>query len=239
MAKRIDYESFVNKEYKNFKIIRYEKLDKNHMFLIKFHQTGNEDWVRYARLKKHETIKDKKLLKEKAKLREIEHIKNRNRITKKKKATENATIYGNECVLVLDASTSSTGYCVVNHMNVVRHGTIIPNSKYHLTMKMHYINEEIKKIIQTYNVTKIIMEDIYLGLNSNILIILAELRGVIKSNWLPIQTVRATDWKRYHNVERRNDRGKSSSMDIALSKGYRISTDDESDAILIALYCLR
>jgi len=239
MAKRVNYAEFVGKDYGKFKVVEYENLNKKHMYLIKFHNTGNEQWINYTKLRKNETITDKKLMKDKAKLKRIKQLKQRNLITKKRTTHQSPRIYQNECVLVLDASTTSTGYCVVNQGNVVRHGTIIPNAKHHLTARMKYIDDKIKELIEIYKVEKIIIEDIYLGLNSNVLVILAELRGVIKTCWLPMLNVRAIDWKKYHNVEKRNDRGKSSSMDITIAKGYRISTDDESDAILMALYCLR
>lgn len=157
-------------------------------------------------------------------------------------------------VLGLDASSSSTGWCIFNEQELMAYGVIKPTGD---NWRDRLINQgnELKEIIEQYRPNNIIMEDVPLkNGNSKVLVILGAVQGFIygiaSGYSIPVQFVQPSEWRSpiglYDGTKEGTKRKelKRKSIEMAnelfglsllwISPSSKKNMDDISDAILLA-----
>lgn len=252
MAKRIDPQEWVgktldNKSNESYIVKEYLFKDKsNHCFNIEFlatkniqmatlNQIRNKTCIDLVERKKQKTLENAQKLKERNKL-----------IAKTKKTYEIPENIRDLNVLAVDLSTSSTGIAYSRKGNIVRWKTIKPFESADFRDRATQIIEEIVKILETGKIELVLLEDIYLGLNSKILVMLSEARGMLtyhlQQMGIGLSLVPAVFWK--------NKTGGDVPFSRAEQKKYMMErfqeltgeipdTDDVADAYMMLYACLR
>ncbi len=86
-------------------------------------------------------------------------------------------------ILAIDPSLSSTGYVIIGEysMDIITTGRIITSSKYSTDERIHEVCTQLYAALKEthYNVTKVVMEDGFMGNNARTGLQLAALRGAI------------------------------------------------------------
>ena len=106
----------------------------------------------------------------------------------------------NEIILGIDASTSSTGWCVFDKTGLSAYGVIKPDGE---DWRERLANEgiKLKEIVEQYHPTKIIMEDVPLNQKGGlkVLVVLGAVQGfmlgVASSQNIPIDFISPTTWR--------------------------------------------
>ena len=249
MAKKIDVNEIVNKRFKNkideeFYVLRYLFKEKaNHCYDIEFIETKNIQMATLNQIKKgtcFDVVQRKKMKRIQEQLR----LKERNRLTKKNKdkvyLPENLK---DKNVLSVDLATKSVGIAYSYKGKIVRWKTIVSNLD-DFRDRSHSIVNEIVEILKKGMIDTVILEDTYLGLNSSILAMLSEVRGMltyhIKDLGLELIVVPANYWKNKFEdlpVDRKNQK------EFMMKKffeytGENADSDDAADAYMMLRSCL-
>ena len=243
MAK-LDLESFIgtekiNKIDERYLIVKYLYKDKtNHVFEVKFLDTKNVQSLTLNQIRNGtglDLVQRKKLKRIKVEL----DLKIRNRLIKKSKDTEIIPNLDFKRCLGLDLATYTCGVAYAVNGQLKASKNIVADKTKNSYERTNFIVDEIVKIIVKGKVQTVILEGIYLGLNSSILIMLAELRGALidklvslKVDWI---TVSANKWKNhYKDMPYTRDEQKEFSMKEFENIMKRVArTDDEADATLM------
>ena len=69
------------------------------------------------------------------------------------------------CILSLDISTASTGWCITSNGCLFTLGNIVVDSKLSTSVKLCLFAEELESILIKYSPTHIVQEDIFSGKN--------------------------------------------------------------------------
>lgn len=124
---------------------------------------------------------------------------------------------------------------------------LVRESKFVRRAVIHYVErleEELSKILEKGMIDMIILEDIYLGLNSNVLTMLSEIRGMltyhIKRLNLELLLVPAVFWKnRVGEVPIHREEQKKYMMErFKELTGVEADSDDAADAYMMLWACL-
>lgn len=249
MGKKINPEEYVGQEFVNkigekYKVLKYlfkEKL--NYCFDIQFIGTGNLQMATLNQIRNNtcfDLIERKKLKRMKTELQ----LRERTRLVNKAKNTcviPNNLRYKN--VLSIDLSTTSTGIAYSKNGTIVRWKTI----------KSDYIDfrergleivKQLVEILEKGMIDVVILEDVYLGLNSDVLTKLSEVRGMltyhIKKLNLDLLLVPAVLWK--HRIEgvpnHRQEQKEFMMKKFFEYTGVEADSDDSADAYMILKACL-
>lgn len=160
-----------------------------------------------------------------------------------------------EVILGLDCSTTSTGWAIFDNKGLAAYG-IVQGIGEDWRERLVYQAPKIKEIIEKYNPTLIIMEDVPLNSKGGlkILVVLGAVQGIVlgiaSSNGIPIRFVTPNEWRSKVGLFNGNREGtkreemKQKSIELAnkefglnlkwVSKSSKFNQDDISDAILIA-----
>ena len=249
MGKKINPEEYVGQEFVNkigekYKVLKYlfkEKL--NYCFDIQFIGTGNLQMATLNQIRNNtcfDLIERKKLKRMKTELQ----LRERTRLVNKAKNTcviPNNLRYKN--VLSIDLSTTSTGIAYSKNGTIVRWKTI----------KSDYIDfrergleivKQLVEILEKGMIDVVILEDVYLGLNSDVLTKLSEVRGMltyhIKKLNLDLLLVPAVLWK--HRIEgvpvHRQEQKEFMMKKFFEYTGVEADSDDSADAYMMLRACL-
>lgn len=249
MGKKINPEEYVGQEFVNkigerYKVLKYlfkEKL--NYCFDIEFMGTGNLQMATLNQIRNNtcfDLLERKKLKRIKTELQ----LRERTRLVNKAKNTcviPNNLRYKN--VLSIDLSTTSTGIAYSKNGTIVRWKTI----------KSDYIDfrergleivKQLVEILEKGMIDVVILEDVYLGLNSDVLTKLSEVRGMltyhIKKLNLDLLLVPAVLWK--HRIEgvptHRQEQKEFMMKKFFEYTGVEADSDDSADAYMMLRACL-
>ncbi|AVQ26575.1 hypothetical protein C4N20_00245 [Fusobacterium ulcerans] len=249
MGKKINPEEYVGQEFVNkigerYKVLKYlfkEKL--NYCFDIEFMGTGNLQMATLNQIRNNtcfDLLERKKLKRIKTELQ----LRERTRLVNKAKNTcviPNNLRYKN--VLSIDLSTTSTGIAYSKNGTIVRWKTI----------KSDYIDfrergleivKQLVEILEKGMIDVVILEDVYLGLNSDVLTKLSEVRGMltyhIKKLNLDLLLVPAVLWK--HRIEgvptHRQEQKEFMMKKFFEYTEVEADSDDSADAYMMLRACL-
>ena len=249
MGKKINPEEYVGQEFVNkigekYKVLKYlfkEKL--NYCFDIQFIGTGNLQMATLNQIRNNtcfDLIERKKLKRMKTELQ----LRERTRLVNKAKNTcviPNNLRYKN--VLSIDLSTTSTGIAYSKNGTIVRWKTI----------KSDYIDfrergleivKQLVEILEKGMIDVVILEDVYFGLNSDVLTKLSEVRGMltyhIKKLNLDLLLVPAVLWK--HRIEgvpnHRQEQKEFMMKKFFEYTGVEADSDDSANAYMMLRACL-
>jgi len=245
---RIDYKSIVGKKintenYGIFTISEYLGKDekKKHWYSGIFQDTGNEEKVHYQNIIK-KNMTDKRLKKLNKQKEVQKNLKERTRLTKKHKSSYNLEGLENKIVLSIDLATKSTGVAMSINGTIKKTG-IISNNGSDITTRSHAIVKSIVENIQRLKVDVVIIEDIFLGMNSSVLVRLSEIRGMLLYHLINLgiryEIIPAIAWKSYYDLGSGRETQKRRSIELYKEySGKTAGSDDESDAYLILKYAL-
>lgn len=244
---RVDYEGFVNKEIETrhgqAKVIKYYGRDefKIHHFDVQFINTGNIEMVSYSKIR-DKSARDTKLLK-----LNRQKKKARATIARNAKVRKEPAIYSRKNnsgnVMAIDFATRTVGISVwSNNLHVNSH--VIDNLEEDIRMRVMRLIKHIYSYILRYEITTVVIEDIYLGINAGTLIKLAEARGMlfyllfakkIRIEIVPVSVVRKELGMPYvPNGEDYRKAAKDWAKEEFIRDVWRQpETDDESDAYVI------
>ena len=243
MAGRIDYESYVGKEINGYKVISYEGKDlkKKHWYHVEFLDTGNKYLDHFGRVRDGKVVDLQKRKLEKSK-RVATKLRERTRLTKGIKTPKVKVDLKNRNVMALDLASYKCGVTVALKGEIVSTGLISTQGD-NFRIRGHEIVDRIIKGIDFYEIDTVVIEDIYLSLNSNILALLAELRGMVTYHLVDkninIVFITATEWKNSYNMPKGRKEQKDYSLVLFASlTGKNAKSDDEADAYLMMNYVL-
>ncbi|MBV5347948.1 crossover junction endodeoxyribonuclease RuvC [bacterium] len=84
------------------------------------------------------------------------------------------------CVLSLDISTSSTGWCVTEDGKSFTFGTLLISPKLRSAERLTVFSGMLESILKEYSPTQIVQEDIFVGRNVSTMKVLCEFTGISK-----------------------------------------------------------
>jgi Holliday junction resolvasome RuvABC endonuclease subunit len=160
-----------------------------------------------------------------------------------------------EIILGLDCSTTSTGWSIFDNKGLAAYGVIKPDGEDWRDRLVHQA-PKLKGIIEKYQPTKIIMEDVPLNGKGGlkILVVLGAVQGMIlgiaSSYGIPIKFITPNEWRSKVGLfdgkreSTKREEMKQKSIELAnkefgldlkwFSKSSKFNQDDISDSILIA-----
>ena len=249
MGKKIDPNEFVGQEFINksgekFKVTCFQHKDsKGYNFDIEFAATKNVQLATLNQIRAGtcvDLIERKRLKRIKTELQ----LRERTRLVNKAKHT--CVIPSNlkeKNVLAVDLSTTSTGIAYSRQGTIVRWKTI--KSDYSDFRERGFeIVKELVEILEKGMVDVVILEDVYLGLNSSVLSMLSEIRGMltfhIKRLGIDLLLVPAVLWKnRFEGVPLHRKEQKEFMMKKFFEfTGVKADSDDSADAYMMLKACL-
>lgn len=242
MAKKIIPEEYINQHFVNkinekFVVLTYLfKEGSNHCYDIKFIETNNIQMATLNQIRKGtciDLVQRKKVKKLKTEL----ELKERNRLIKKHKNEIEFKALNThyKTIISIDLSSLSTGMAIAVK-NEIRASKVIQIKEDDFYKRCEKMVDAVLSVIRKCEVDLVIIEDIYLGLNSGVLTKLAELRGMLHYNLIKLGIeviyINANIWKHQLNLGTNRSEQKKQSIIIAneiMSKD--IKTDDEADAV--------
>lgn len=249
MGKKIDPQEYVGQEFVNkigekYKVLKYlfkEKL--NYCFDIQFIGTGNLQMATLNQIRNNtcfDLIERKKLKRMKTELQ----LRERTRLVNKAKNTcviPSDLKYKN--VLSIDLSTTSTGIAYSKNGTIVRWKTIKSDHNDFRERGLEIV-KQLVEILEKGMIDVVILEDVYLGLNSDVLTKLSEVRGMltyhIKKLNLDLLLVPAVLWK--HRIEgvpvHRQEQKEFMMKKFFEYTGVEADSDDSADAYMMLRACL-
>lgn len=255
MGKKIDVNEIVDKRFKNkideeFYVLRYLFKNKtNHCYDIEFIETKNVQMATLNQIRKGtciDIVQRKKMKRIQTELR----LKERNRLVKQPRNQVYIPSNINQInVLSIDLATRSVGIAYSYKGKIVRWKTIkveLDDFRERGYLIVHYIVSvlESSKKIKGAEINLVIIEDTYLGLNSSILAMLSEIRGMLTYNLkklkIDLLLVPAVFWKnKFDNLplERKEQK------EFMINKfneftGKVADSDDVADAYMMLKACL-
>ena len=250
MARKIKLDEYIDKEYVNKKkekytVTKYEFKEKsNYYFNIKF-ENGNEQLASLNQIR-NGTCYDLVERKKQKRIKTEKKLRERNKLVAKTKKTcvlpENLK---DRNILSIDLSTTSTGIAYSQKGNIVRWKTIKPFDSKDFRQRGLNIIEELTEILETGKIDLVILEDIYLGLNSKILIMLSEIRGMLTYHLqklgIELLLVPAVFWK--NRVSKNIPFTRKEQKEFMMKKffeltGIEADSDDAADAYMMLWGCL-
>lgn len=249
MGKRIDIEKYVGKTFENkigekFKVIKYLFKDKtNHCFDVEFVGTKNVQLGTLNQIRNGtciDVVQKKKIKRLQTEL----DLRKRNRLVKQaKNVCHVPNNLKEKNVLAIDLSTTSTGIAYSQKGEIVRWKTIKAEDK-DFRKRGAKIIEELVKILKKGKIDFVVLEDVYLGLNSSVLTMLSEVRGMltyplVKLN-IDLLIVPPVLWKhRIEGVPVHREEQKEFMMKKFLEyTGENPDSDDVADAYMMLRACL-
>lgn len=249
MGKKINTEEYVGQEFVNkvgekFKITSFQHKDsKGYNFDIEFLETKNIQLATLNQIRAGtciDRVERKRLKRMKTELQ----LRERTRLVNKAKNT--CVIPNNlrdKNVLSIDLSTTSTGIAYSKNGTIVRWKTIKSDHNDFRERGLEIV-KELVQILEKGMIDIVVLEDVYLGLNSDVLTKLSEVRGMltyhIKKLNLDLLLVPAVLWK--HKIEgvpvHRQEQKEFMMKKFFEYTGVEADSDDSADAYMMLRACL-
>ena len=255
MGKKIDVNEIVEKRFKNkndeeFYVIKYLFKEKtNYCYDIEFIETKNIQMATLNQIRKGTCI-DIVQRKKMKRIQEELRLKERNRLVKQPKNQVHIPFNINQInVLSIDLASRSVGIAYSCKGKIVRWKTIKADLE-DFRERGYLIINEIVKVLETSKKIKgaaielVIVEDTYLGLNSSIISILSEIRGMLTYNLkklkIDLLLVPAVFWKnKFNNLPLERKEQKEFMMNKFNEFTREIAdSDDVADAYMMLKACL-
>lgn len=228
--------------YGEFTVLLYiGKPQKEHMYKIKFTDTGNEYTVSRSSIMRRSCVDKKKKLankKENAK-KKIAYRKRLNTI----KGREDIEFDGKNCrILSLDQSLNGTAFCYGIDTQMIKYGTIETVKTDSYVEKIIQVRDKVSEMIDVGKIDVIAIEGIYFGGNVEVFKKLSALYVVLQilafEKGVKFVSAVAYEWKKHTGCMygKRNSQKKKSIQRVNEIYGLDISDDDISDSILIFKY---
>ena len=255
MGKKIDVNEVVEKRFKNkndeeFYVVKYLFKEKNnHCYDIEFIETKNIQMATLNQIRKGtciDIVQRKKMKRIQTELK----LKERNRLVKQPKNQVYIPTNINKLnVLSVDLATKSVGIAYSCNGKIVRWKTIkadlddFRERGYLIVDYIVWVLENSKKI-KGAGIDLVILEDTYLGLNSGILAMLSEIRGMLTYNLkklkIDLLLVPAIFWKnKFDNLPLERKEQKEFMMNkFNEFTGKVADSDDVADAYMMLKACL-
>lgn len=247
---KLDLNEIIDKEYINkygekFKVLNYLFKEKNnHCYDIEFLETHNRQMATLNQIRNgtcRDIVERKKVKRLKVELQ----LRERNKlVAKAKKVCVIPSNLHEKNVLAIDLSSSSTGIAYSQRGQIVRWMTIKPHDNSNFRERGLEIVEKIAQILKTGKIDYIILEDVFLGLNSDVLCKLSEVRGMlmyhIKKLGIEFLLIPAVLWKhKYNGMPAARQEQKKFIMDKFFEyTGEVPDSDDVADAYCILRACI-
>lgn len=247
---KLDLNEYINKEYINkygekFKILNYLFKEKNnHCYDIEFLETHNRQMATLNQIRSG-TCRD---IAERKKIKRLKvelQLRERNKlVTKAKKVCVIPSDLHEKNVLAIDLSSTSTGIAYSQKGHIVRWMTITAQSDDFRQRGLEIV-DKIAQILKTGKIDYIILEDVFLGLNSDVLCKLTEVRGMlmyhIKKLGIEFLLIPAVLWKhKYSGIPATRQEQKQFIMDKFFEyTGETPDSDDVADAYCILRACIK
>lgn len=140
-------------------------------------------------------------------------------------------------ILGVDISTTATGFAFVHDGKLITSGVISPTSKNFLT-RGYDIADEISNLLLVYEPDAVVYEDFKVMRNQSSLKKLAIVAGMTLSKCknFPVVEVGPTEWRKKYGFKGKRSELKKKAIDYVDKKFSLKATDDEAEALLIALY---
>ena len=255
MGKKIDVNEIVDKRFKNkndeeFYVIKYLFKEKtNYCYDIEFIETKNIQMATLNQIRKGtciDIVQRKKMKRIQTELK----LKERNRLVKQPRNQVHIPSNINQInVLSIDLASRSVGIAYSCKGKIVRWKTIKADLE-DFRERGYLIINEIVKVLETSKKIKgaaidlVVIEDVYLGLNSSILSILSEIRGMLTYNLkklnIGLLLVPAVFWKnKFDNLPLERKEQKEFMMNkFNEFTGEIADNDDVADAYMMLKACL-
>ena len=255
MGKKIDVNEIVGKRFKNkndeeFYVIKYLFKEKtNYCYDIEFIETKNIQMATLNQIRKRtciDIVQRKKMKRIQTELK----LKERNRLVKQPRNQVHIPSNINQInVLSIDLATRSVGIAYSCKGKIVRWKTIKADLE-DFRERGYLIVNEIVNVLETSKKIKgaaidlVVIEDVYLGLNSSILSILSEIRGMLTYNLkklnIGLLLVPAVFWKnKFDNLPLERKEQKEFMMNkFNEFTGEIADNDDVADAYMMLKACL-
>ena len=246
---KVSYDLMVNTVHSNkyneeYKIIKYlGAINKKHSFDIEFIGTKHIQLATYQQIKSG-TIRDLEQRKKLKRLETEEKLRERNRLIKQNK---NKFYFPQDMkdkrLLAIDLSTTSTGIAYANKGKVLRWKTVLSANK-DARERAYEMAQYLVKVLEKGKFDAVIIEDVYLGLNSKILIMLSEARGMLfyhlQRLGIELYILPAVLWKaRFKDCPVLRDEQKKFMMEKFFEyTGVEADSDDAADAYMMLKACL-
>lgn len=247
---RIDVNEIVNKEFINkygekYIVINYLFKEKNnYCYDIEFTGTHNRQMATLAQIR-NGTCRDVAERKKIKRLKVELQLRERNKlVTKAKKVCVIPSDLHEKNVLAIDLSSTSTGIAYSQKGHIVRWMTITAQSDDFRQRGLEIV-DKIAQILKTGKIDYIILEDVFLGLNSDVLCKLSEVRGMlmyhIKKLGIEFLLIPAVLWKhKYSGIPATRQEQKQFIMDKFFEyTGEVPDSDDVADAYCILRACIK
>ena len=255
MGKKIDVNEIVDKRFKNkideeFYVLRYLFKNKtNHCYDIEFIETKNVQMATLNQIRKGtciDIVQRKKMKRIQTELR----LKERNRLVKQPRNQVYIPSNINQInVLSIDLASRSVGIAYSCKGKIVRWKTIKADLEDFRERGYLIVNEivnvlETSKKIKGATIDLVVIEDTYLGLNSSILAMLSEIRGMLTYNLkklkIDLLLVPAVFWKnKFDNLPLERKEQKEFMMNkFNEFTGKIADSDDVADAYMMLKACL-
>lgn len=247
---KLDLNEYINKEYINkygekFKVLNYLFKEKNnHCYDIEFLETHNRQMATLNQIRSG-TCRD---IAERKKIKRLKvelQLRERNKlVTKAKKVCVIPSDLHEKNVLAIDLSSTSTGIAYSQKGHIVRWMTITAQSDDFRQRGLEIV-DKIAQILKTGKIDYIILEDVFLGLNSDVLCKLSEVRGMlmyhIKKLGIEFLLIPAVLWKhKYSGIPATRQEQKQFIMDKFFEyTGEVPDSDDVADAYCILRACIK
>ena len=249
MGRKIDVNDIVSKIFKMLSeheivVLNYQHKEKsNHLYEIQFVETKNIYLASRKQILEGK-VKDSTRIKQLKRIETEQKLKERNKLVKQAK---NTCVIPDDLrdknVLAVDLSSTSTGIAYSCGGKIVRWKTIKATVD-DFRERAYVIVDEIVSILEKGKINTVILEDIYLGLNSNVLAILAEVRGMltyhIKKLGIDLLLVPAVLWKnKFIDVPlHRNEQKEFMMRKFFEYTGEEADSDDAADSYMMLKACL-
>ena len=142
-------------------------------------------------------------------------------------------------ILALDQASRTSGYAVFQEGNLIASGTFTYDDDF--SLRLVKIRNKVDSLIEQYNITKILLEDIQLqGQTNNVTTYkaLAEVLGVLeelsRERKIPHELIHSSTWKSELDIKGRDRAMQKRNAQAFVATVYNKKvTQDESDAICI------
>ena len=146
-------------------------------------------------------------------------------------------------ILALDQSSRITGYAIFIDNKLTTSGTFTVSDDY-IPDRLVKIRNKVIKLIEQYNINKVLLEDIQMQTQVNNVSthkILAEVLGVLEElcaeRKIPHELIHSSSWKSGLNIKGRDRATQKRNAQAYVEEVYKLKvSQDESDAICIGTY---
>lgn len=237
--------------YGDILVLEYIGKEKEHMYKIKFINTGNEEIVSKSSIKRHSCV-DNELKEQKKKENKVKKIQSRKDCNVYK---DQQIIYTNRDtykVLALDQSTTGCAYSIFIKDKLIKYGKIDTKKIDNTLQRIIHIRDYIQELIKKENIDIMVIEDIYMYYNVETFKTLAKLFGTLEvlayENKIIFLSQIAYHWKKgvglnlskYKTDSKRREYQKEHSIQLANELfALDLKDDDISDSILIGYHTVK